>query len=323
MSSSSSFGPNRGVPADVDEAGTETIATDETVIVQQSGYPMGDRPVAAVPPPLGPGPVEQEVGALVVSEDEQVRVGPDGTLRRHYERVEQETVQRRRLPDVGWAMVVILLLALAGLGAWWYFSRAQTKQVPAVTGLPVAAAVNQLQNRGFKAGITSLAHPEQQGIVFFQSPGGGGNAKKGSTVQIHVSKGPATVLVPNAVGLNEATARDKIANGGFQVTEVKVFAQQPSGTVIAQSPPAGGKASKGSSIRINVSQGTGVVIVPNVVGQTLGDAQTQLAQAGVTGTILAHVPSSEPVGTVVSQHPAGGNARKGSNVGLNVSRGPK
>ena len=43
----------------------------------------------------------------------------------------------------------------------------------------------------------------------------------------------------------------------------------------------------------------------------------------VNGTILAHVPSIQPVGTVVSQQPAGGNARKGSNVGLNVSRGPK
>jgi eukaryotic-like serine/threonine-protein kinase len=192
-----------------------------------------------------------------------------------------------------------------------------------VTGLSVATAVNTLQNRGFKSGITSLPHPEQQGIVFAQSPGAGSKATKGSTVQIQVSKGPSTVLVPNAVGLTEATARDRIASGGFQVTTVKIFAQQPAGTVVAQNPSAGGKASKGSTIRINVSQGTGMVIVPNVVGQTLGTAQTQLAQAGVNGTILAHVPSTQPVGTVVSQRPAGGNARKGSNVGLNVSRGPK
>jgi serine/threonine-protein kinase len=304
----------------IDVAGTEIIATDDTVVVRGSGYPTTG-PLLVVPPPVGPGPVEQEVGARVVSEDEQVGVSPDGTVRRHFERVEQETVQRRRMPDLGWALFLILALVLAGLVAWWYFSRAQTKQVPAVTGLSVATAVTQLQNRGFKTGITSLPHPEQQGIVFAQNPAGGGSAKSGSTVQIQVSKGPATVLVPNAVGLDEATARTNIANAGFQVTAVKVFAQQPAGTVIAQSPPAGGRASKGSSIRINVSQGTGLVIVPNVVGQTLGVAQTQLATAGVNGTVLSRVPSFQPVGIVVSQHPAGGNAPKGSNVELNVSRG--
>jgi beta-lactam-binding protein with PASTA domain len=84
---------------------------------------------------------------------------------------------------------------------------------------------------------------------------------------------------------------------------------------------AGAKAPKGASIRINVSKGTGVVIVPNVVGQTLGDAETQLAKSGLTGAVQFRVPSAQPAGTVVAQHPPGGQARKGSTVELNVSLG--
>jgi serine/threonine-protein kinase len=224
------------------------------------------------------------------------------------------------VPQLGWALLALLVLVLAGFAAW-YFSRDETKQVPGVTGVPVATAVNRLQDRGFKAAITNQSHAEQRGIVFAQSPEAGRDEKKGSSVQIVVSQGPATVVVPNAIGLSEATARDRIAAAGFKVTEAKVFSQQPAGTVTAQNPAAGGKAPKGATIRINVSKGTGVVIVPNVVGQTLGDAETQLAKSGLTGVVQFRVPSAQPVGTVVAQNPAGGQARKGSRVQLNVSLG--
>ena len=142
------------------------------------------------------------------------------------------------------------------------------------------------------------------------NPGAGKDEKKGSTVQILVSQGPATVIVPNAVGLSEATARDRIAAAGFKVTEAKIFANQPAGTVTAQAPAAGAKTAKGASIRINVSKGTGVVIVPNVVGQTLGDAETQLAKSGLTGAVQFHVPSTQPAGTSSpNTHPAAKPAR--------------
>ena len=63
------------------------------------------------------------------------------------------------------------------------------------------------------------------------------------------------------------------------------------------------------------------VKLPDVVGQTTGDAETKLAQAGLKGVVQFHVPSAQPAGTVVAQNPAGGQARKGSEVKLNVSTG--
>jgi beta-lactam-binding protein with PASTA domain len=108
---------------------------------------------------------------------------------------------------------------------------------------------------------------------------------------------------------------------GFKVTEVKVFAPDAPGQVVAQDPAAGAKASKGAAVRINVSKGTGVVIVPNVVGTSIGDAQTRLAQAGLKGVIQLRVPSAQTQGTVVAQQPPGGQARRGSSVQLNVSDG--
>lgn len=271
---------------------------------------------------VAPGLIEEEVSRGVTSETERIGIEPDGTVIREYDRVEQEPVRRRRgVPELGWALLVLLVLVITGLAVWWFFVRAQSKQVPGVTGVPLATAVNRLQSRGFKAAIANQSHAERPGIVFAQSPGAGREEKKGSTVQIFVSRGPATVVVPNAVGLSEATARDRIATAGFKVTEIKVFSQQPAGTVTAQNPAAGGKTAKGATIRINVSKGTGIVIVPNVVGQTLGTAETQLATAGLTGAVQFHVQSAQPAGTVVAQNPPGGQARQGSKVELNVSRG--
>jgi serine/threonine-protein kinase len=264
------------------------------------------------------------VAAGVVSEDEQVRVDSDGTVSRRYDRVERPPVRRRRgFDEIGWALLALLVLVLVALGAWWYLVHRgpEKRTVPVVTGEPAGTAVNQLQSRGFKTRISSQTHPGRPGTVFGQSPGGGARVNKGSTVGLLVSKGLATVVVPNAVGLADATARDRLVSAGFKVTETRVFAKDPPGTVVAQNPAAGSKVAKSSAVQINVSKGTGVAIVPNVVGLSVGAAETQLAKAKLTGVVQFHVASAKPVGTVVAQAPPGGQAKIGSKVQLNISKG--
>lgn len=232
-------------------------------------------------------------------------------------------VGRRWYDEVGWALLALLVLVLAGLAAWWFvFHRGESRRtVPAVTGLPVAAAVNTLQARGFKVRIVTVVHPERAGTVFRELPTGGSRAAKGSTVQLLSSKGPATVPVPNAVGLTDASGRARLVAAGFKVTEARVFSRQPPGSVIAQTPAAGSKVGKNTTVHLKVSKGTGLVIVPDVVGDTVGNAETLLAKAGLKGVVQLRVPSAQTAGTVVAQNPPGGQARRGSAVNLNVSTG--
>jgi serine/threonine-protein kinase len=247
-----------------------------------------------------------------------------------YERVEQRPVPtpppepgRGWYDEVGWALLALLILLAIGAAVWWFgFHRGTARRtVPAVTGKPVAAAVNELQALGFKVHIVSQSHREPPGTVFSEIPPAGSRVKKGSTIELLKSNGPGAVTVPNAVGLSEATARDRLVSAGFQVTETRVFGQQKAGDVIAQSPAAGSKAPKGSTVRINVSKGSATVIVPNVVGSSVGEAETTLAQHGLKGVVQLHVPSSQPAGTVVAQDPPGGQAKRNSEVKLNVSNG--
>jgi serine/threonine-protein kinase len=253
-----------------------------------------------------------------------------GPVTREYERIEQEPVpavppERVRAwhDELGWALVALLVLVVAGLAIWWFafHERESKRAVPAVAGTPVAAAVNTLQDHGFKVRIVNRPHGERPGIVFRIDPSAGTQLAKGSTVQVLASSGPATVPVPNAVGLSEADGRDRLVGAGFEVTESRVFSDGKVGTIVAQSPAAGSKLGKGATVRLNVSKGSATVIVPNVVGNSVGEAETTLAKAGLKSSVQLHVPSAQPVGTVVAQDPPGGQAKRDSTVRLNVSTG--
>jgi serine/threonine-protein kinase len=92
--------------------------------------------------------------------------------------------------------------------------------------------------------------------------------------------------------------------------------------VTAQEPAAGTQQPEGSDVRINVSKGPTPVSVPNVVGQPIASATSQLRALGFRVN-PSFVDSSEPANNVISQDPAAdSSAGKGSIVNLTVSNGP-
>jgi len=270
---------------------------------------------APPPPPVGPGDREQRY----VRESETTRQRADGAI--ETDRIRVEDRRRSNGEIVGIVLIVLALLAAGAFAAWWFLARDDSKSVPAVEGLSSTQAVSRLQEDGFVAQTTTQPSDNvPAGQVVDQQPGAGTDADKGSTVSLVVSGGPTSVDVPNAVGLPEADARDRLVAAGLQVTSNEVFSDKPVGTVVAQSPAAGAQADNDAQVTINVSKGTGLVDVPNVVGQTRGEAEAALSSAGLEADV-AEVPSAQPEGTVVAQHPVGGTVDKGSAVRINVSLG--
>lgn len=301
---------------------------DETTVVREGSTrhiieeEAGPGAPPGAPPPepfLDPGPSYGAPGDPVATEDDRVSVGADGRVVHERQRVERRPV-RGPFDDFWPALAILLLAALIGLGALWYFTRNEEKAVPAVTSQPLDVAVSRIEEAGFKTDIVNQANEAPRGIVFAQRPTAGTELEEGSTVTILTSKGPATVAVPNAVGLPEQQARDRMAAAGLEVQVFEVFSDDPEGTVVAQNPGSGERVSKDSSVRLNVSKGSGLVDVPSLVGQQQADAQAQLADLGLEANVF-RVPSIEPAGTVVAQNPLGGQARLGSAVRLNVSTG--
>jgi beta-lactam-binding protein with PASTA domain len=265
-------------------------------------------------PPAAPG-----VEPGVVHEEEHVRVLRDGSVVSEFDRDEQPPVDRRRnwWP---WALSGVLLLVLIGL-AIWYFTRADKATVAPVTGQTAPVAVARLQGDGFKTQIIRRVSGRRPGTVIGEEPAGGSKADSGSLVVLTVAAAPTSVSVPNAVGVSQGDARDRLVAAGFRVKSASVYSGQPVGTVVAQAPAAGEKIPRGTAVRINVSKGSATTTVPSEVGQTSDDAQRDLAAKGFKPGIL-QVPSDQPAGTVVAQSPSGGQARKGTRVQLNISSGP-
>jgi serine/threonine-protein kinase len=90
---------------------------------------------------------------------------------------------------------------------------------------------------------------------------------------------------------------------------------------VSQKPAPGAKLAKGGTVTIGVSKGAQPTAVPDLVGQSSQQAVSILEAQGFKADV-AQVPSDEPKGNVVAQHPKAGTKRPaGSGVRLNVSAG--
>jgi eukaryotic-like serine/threonine-protein kinase len=132
------------------------------------------------------------------------------------------------------------------------------------------------------------------------------------------------VAVPYVVGIPVASARADISEKGL-VPRVRNLPNSDveEGLVFAQTPTEGTKVEKDTVVTIDVSSGKPEVTVPSVVGATVADAVEELTAAGLDAQVV-DVDSDEEPGTVTGQAPKPGTVVvEGTQVRINVSRGPK
>jgi serine/threonine-protein kinase len=132
------------------------------------------------------------------------------------------------------------------------------------------------------------------------------------------------VSVPNVEGIRESLAVKRLHDAHLvaHVTRQSDDTVER-GVVISQSPNAGFKAAKNSTVDVTVSTGLPQVEVPSVVGKSRDDAVSTLTSAGLKPKVF-QIHSSRPPDTVTAQDPTGGTkVLKGSRVRINVSTGPR
>jgi beta-lactam-binding protein with PASTA domain len=200
-------------------------------------------------------------------------------------------------------------------------------QVPKIDGKNEADAAAALKAVGLLP-VSSDAYSDTvaKGIVFGQNPVAGASMNPGSNVTFVVSLGQGTqsISIPNVVGKSQADAEAAIKSAGLVPTVVTgIDAKVPKGIVAAQSPTAGSKTAKGSTVGILVSLGPDTTVtVPNVVGKTAEEAAASITAAGLVPQAAEQPDAEVPKGTVISQGPQGGvKAEAGSVVLYTVSSG--
>jgi serine/threonine-protein kinase len=190
--------------------------------------------------------------------------------------------------------------------------------VPNVIGQSQSTAVERLKRRGLVARVVTKPSDAPAGKVFAEEPGAGTQVARGSSVTLSMSAANV-IAAPNVVGETAAAATAELRAQGLAVRTSSAASSKPRGTVLSQSPAAGAKVAKGSTVVIRVSRG--MVSVPDVVGQTRATAVSAIRAAGLVPQAFT-VPSAQPKGTVVSQSPkAGKRVPGGSKLRLNISSG--
>ena len=145
-------------------------------------------------------------------------------------------------------LVVVLLAAVTGLGAWLYGST-HYQSMPDLGGLPASQAEQALTNDGLKYEVATAASTTVgSGDVISTSPGSGSPVADGGTVTLNISSGPAQMNVPRVTGMSIGDATTELEGDGFKVTTHHITLVL--NTVITQDPGAGDSAKVGSTVTL-------------------------------------------------------------------------
>lgn len=184
-----------------------------------------------------------------------------------------------------------------------------------------------LKDLGFKEkNITvkeEFSETVAKGKVMNQTPEKGEEVVPGEEkVQLIVSKGKEAVAMPALIGLSESQAIHELTVMGItNQTASAAYSEQPSGTVISQTPATGAAVVPGdTAVSYVISKGIEKVKVPDVTDKTQQDATKALADVGLKVAIKEAYDATIKAGNVISADPTG-NVEKGTTVTLTISKG--
>jgi len=121
--------------------------------------------------------------------------------------------------------------------------------IPNVVGLPYDQAASELQRGGFNVSRIDEDSDQAAGIVTGQTPSGGSEGSKGSTVTVTVSKGPSTAAVPDVTAQDYAIAQTALENAGFRSKIVfEDTEDQTLDSIVISQDPVGGSQEKPNTI---------------------------------------------------------------------------
>jgi len=155
----------------------------------------------------------------------------------------------------------------------------KTAEVPVTTNMSQQQARISIENTGLTLGnVSEQLADAPRGLVIATSPPAGTQVQLPGTVDIVLSKGPATVQMPDLYGRSAGEARSMVEQIGLRVAGMSRDTSSivPENTVIRQLPAAGQTISAGGPVSLTVSHfppppsiriDTGITAPPPLPGQ--------------------------------------------------------
>jgi serine/threonine-protein kinase len=186
----------------------------------------------------------------------------------------------------------------------------QEVPVPPVVGETLDEARRLITEAGLTVGqVTERADATfAEGIVISQDPSQGVRVGTDAPVNLVVSTGPETVIIPDVVNQTERDATAAITGLGLLVRVQDEYSDTvPADQVIRTDPVAGTEALLGDTVLIVVSLGQAPVEVPDLIGLNQDQATDALSELGLEISATTQpVADAEQNGIVISQDPTAG-----------------
>ena len=250
---------------------------------------------------------------------------------------EQTRREKKRTRVAMVAGTVCIVLAFIAIGVFLYqfflsdlFTRTAEDTVPRLVG-QVYDEIDASQYPNFTIEVKAWRSSDQYayGYVMDQTPDAGRSAKVGTKIELTVSSGAESNLMPNLVNksLQEAQAElnalpvSVVVNVTYQLSDVYT-----DGYVIETMPASGAALTEGQTVTLAVSQGSAAALVPvpPLVGLDIDQALALIDESGLGRGSVLTVDDDAPEGTVTFQSIAADEQVKaGTVINLQVSRGPK
>lgn len=141
--------------------------------------------------------------------------------------------------------------------------------IPNVVGQTYAQLTGNVEYQDiFEFEIVSESYNDSQprGAVYEQSPAEGTTVSKGAKIQVRISLGPASVALPQIVGMTREAAYIELLEMGFMPGAIQFYekydAEKPANTVIEVDPAPGTMVNPESGVRVFVNSFTETSSVP-------------------------------------------------------------
>jgi eukaryotic-like serine/threonine-protein kinase len=325
---------SRGIPAEVDELVLAATARDpnrrlgDAAILHTALLRTRERLGLHGRVPMLPVATTTRLGVARFDATTTVGVAPPATPNGVTAQLPDEPPparRRRRWPVLLAALLVAIALAVAG--GWW-LALGRYTHAPSVLGLSRSDANAKLTADGLHAHWLTPAHSATvtAGLVAVESPRPGDRVVRHGRVDLRLSSGPVTHVLPPLQGKTVDAARNILNSLDVSISSTKhAFSSTvKKGEVIDTLPAAGTTVDAGSAVTLVVSRGIQKIPVPSVVGMRRADAVVKLQQLGFVVSHSRAYSSTVATGVVISSTPAAKSVvPKGSTVALVISRGPR
>lgn len=237
--------------------------------------------------------------------------------------------KKRRSRRVGLTVASALVaLAMVGGGA---FAIARyvvfSHLVPSVVHEPLSVARQAVSARGLKLDVTTRTFSTvvPAGVVMRQSPRAGIRERAGVTIDVEVSRGPATVAVPPLAGDAKSLAEKTLKSDHLVAVVSTMYSETvPIGKVV-RSSPSFGTVRYGTKVAVSISLGPHPRTIPQFGLSTFATVSSRLHSLKLVPVERFAYSNDVPAGDVIATTPSEGTTgvKVGSQITIKVSRGPR